>query len=142
MKMILFLLLCALTFCLPFKNKSVSGVPDKSTGAGELSHTTETGDSLKVETMQLTSKGSMSGSPGSFKAMAEESSKPDTVSFLTQIQPILKTRCNPCHFPGGKMYEKMPFDQARTILDHPEGVLKRIKDGEEGRLMRQFLEKS
>lgn len=37
------------------------------------------------------------------------------------------------------MYEKMPFDQAKTILDHPEGVLKRIKDGEEGRLMRTFL---
>ena len=37
------------------------------------------------------------------------------------------------------MYEKMPFDQAKTILDHPEGVLKRIKDGEEGRLMRAFL---
>lgn len=37
------------------------------------------------------------------------------------------------------MYEKMPFDQARTILEHPEGMLKRIKEGEEGRLMRAFL---
>lgn len=64
---------------------------------------------------------------------------PDTISFTAQIQPILQQKCNPCHFPGGKMYEKMPFDQAETILDHPEGVLKRIKDGEEGRLMRAFL---
>lgn len=40
------------------------------------------------------------------------------------------------------MYEKMPFDQAKTILDHPEGVLKRFKDSEEGRLMQAFLGKA
>ena len=64
----------------------------------------------------------------------------DTISFATQIQPILQTRCNPCHFPGGKMYEKMPFDEARTILDHSKGILKRINEGEDGRLMREFIE--
>lgn len=63
----------------------------------------------------------------------------DSISFSAQIQPILQQKCNPCHFPGGKMYEKMPFDQARTILEHPEGMLRRIKEGEEGRLMRAFL---
>lgn len=69
-------------------------------------------------------------------------SKPDdTISFAVHIQPILQNKCNPCHFPGGKMYESMPFDQAKTILDHPEGVLKRFKKGEEGRLMRAFLKK-
>jgi uncharacterized membrane protein len=66
----------------------------------------------------------------------------DTISFAAQIQPILQTRCNPCHFPGGKMYEKMPFDQAKTILDHPEGILKRINEGEDGRLMKAFIEES
>ncbi len=64
----------------------------------------------------------------------------DTISFAAQIQPILQTRCNPCHFPGGKMYEKMPFDAAKTIIDHSEGILKRIDEGEDGRLMKQFLE--
>ncbi len=63
----------------------------------------------------------------------------DTVVFDQQILPILKDRCTPCHFPGGKMYEKMPFDQAKTLLEHPEGMQKRIKDGEAGRLLRAFL---
>lgn len=83
--------------------------------------------------------------PASKKQLSKESLAPapaavaDTISFTAHIQPILQQKCNPCHFPGGKMYEKMPFDQARTILEHPEGMLKRIKEGEEGRLMRAFL---
>ena len=40
------------------------------------------------------------------------------------------------------MYEKMPFDQAVTIIGHPEGVLKRIKDKKENELFRQFFEQS
>lgn len=63
----------------------------------------------------------------------------DSISFAKQIQPILQTHCNPCHFPGGKMYEKMPFDQAKTILEHPEGVLKRFKDEQENKLIQQFF---
>jgi hypothetical protein len=57
----------------------------------------------------------------------------DTTEFLAfdqDIVPILKSRCSPCHFPGGKMYAKMPFDQSKTITDHREGVLKRFKDPE------------
>jgi len=64
----------------------------------------------------------------------------DTISFAKQIQPILQSRCNPCHFPGGKMYEKMPFDKGKTIVEHQEGVLKRFKDEKENQLLKQFIE--
>ncbi len=64
------------------------------------------------------------------------------VHFKTDIQPILQNKCNPCHFPGGKMYEAMPFDQAGTILKHQDGMQKRIKDGAEGRLLRAFLDQA
>lgn len=37
------------------------------------------------------------------------------------------------------MYEKMPFDQPKTILDHQPGVLKRFKDEQESRLLRDFM---
>jgi len=50
------------------------------------------------------------------------------VDFDKDIVPILKARCSPCHFPGGKMYEKMPFDKAKTITDHSAGVSRRMKD--------------
>lgn len=65
-----------------------------------------------------------------------------TIDFVKQIQPILSTRCSPCHFTGGKMYEKMPFDKAATILEpaFKPGILKRIRDTKENELIRQFIE--
>ena len=66
----------------------------------------------------------------------------DKIDFKTQIQPILQKRCAPCHFPGGKMYEKMPFDTANTILTHKEGILRRIKDNPDNALIREFIEQN
>jgi len=47
--------------------------------------------------------------------------------FLRDVRPVLKARCAPCHEPGGKMYDRLPFDEAKTIRDHKEGVLRRLK---------------
>lgn len=63
----------------------------------------------------------------------------DTVDFVTQIQPILVKNCSPCHFTGGKMYEKMPFDKDTTIINHEKAILKRMK-GDENTLIRSFIE--
>jgi hypothetical protein len=66
----------------------------------------------------------------------------DTVNFKNDIQPLLQKKCSPCHFPGGKMYEKLPFDQASTILTHQPGVFKRIKNEDEVALMKKFFEEN
>lgn len=63
----------------------------------------------------------------------------DSVGFEVQILPILKNRCSPCHFPGGTMYKPMPFDQAKTILQHQPGVLKRFNDAVEKQLLEHFF---
>ena len=47
----------------------------------------------------------------------------DTIHFASQIQPILVKNCSPCHFTGGKMYERMPFDKDTTIINHQAGIL-------------------
>lgn len=68
--------------------------------------------------------------------------QPESISFSEHIQPILVTRCTPCHFTGGKMYAKMPFDKAETILN-PEsknGILKRIKEEKENEMIKRFME--
>ena len=65
----------------------------------------------------------------------------DTIHFTRQIQPILVKNCSPCHFTGGKMYERMPFDKDTTIINHEAGVLKRIK-GEENLLIKAFIEQN
>jgi len=69
----------------------------------------------------------------SFAATAK---KPD---FETEIKPILQVRCQPCHFPGGKVYDHLPFDKPETITKLGEKLFTRIKDKEEQRLIREFL---
>jgi hypothetical protein len=65
----------------------------------------------------------------------------DTIDFATQVQPILIKNCSPCHFTGGKMYEKMPFDKDSTIINHEKGILKRIK-GDENVLLKTFIQQN
>ena len=62
----------------------------------------------------------------------------DTINFSSQVQPILVGHCSPCHFPGGKMYQRMPFDKDTTIINHEAGVLRRIK-GDDNLLIRNFI---
>ncbi|MFY9826287.1 MAG: hypothetical protein WAM82_33295 [Thermoanaerobaculia bacterium] len=61
------------------------------------------------------------------------------VDFQTQIRPILEKRCQPCHFAGGKMYDKMPFDRPQTIHTLGEKMFTRIKDPKEQAVLRAFL---
>jgi hypothetical protein len=66
----------------------------------------------------------------------------DTVNYNTQVMPLLQKKCSPCHFPGGKMYAKMPFDKSTTIISHEAGVLKRFSDEKELALVKQFIHQS
>ncbi|MGZ5020242.1 MAG: hypothetical protein ACXWAV_07425 [Chthoniobacterales bacterium] len=62
-----------------------------------------------------------------------------SIDFATQIQPILSSRCMPCHFQGGIMYDRLPFDQPKTITTLREKLFTRIKDENEQQLIREFL---
>ena len=64
---------------------------------------------------------------------------PPRVDFATQIQPILTARCMPCHFQGGVMHERLPFDQPATIKTLGEKLFTRIKNEEERRVIGEFL---
>src|SRR5262245_11346817 len=60
-------------------------------------------------------------------------------TFATTVQPILVAGCMPCHFPGGKMYDRLPFDDGAVVAAHPEGVLRRIKDPEKKQTIERWL---
>jgi hypothetical protein len=47
--------------------------------------------------------------------------------FTTTVRPILAQACAPCHDPGGKMYDKLPFDEPKVVREHEKGVRKRLK---------------
>ena len=78
--------------------------------------------------------GSSGGKPAPGAASAS-----DKVDFSTQIKPILEAKCQPCHFSGGKVYAKMPFDRPETIKTLGTKLFTRIKDENERRLIRDFL---
>ena len=61
------------------------------------------------------------------------------VDFDAAIRPIFAARCQPCHFPGGKVYAQLPFDRPETIRQLGTRVFSRIKDESERQLIRAFL---
>ena len=69
--------------------------------------------------------------------VAEVKSAP--LEFARDIQPILQSHCTPCHFKDGKMYQRMPFDQSKTLVDFQDGILRRMKDEPEVEKIRQYL---
>jgi hypothetical protein len=61
------------------------------------------------------------------------------VDFAADLRPILEARCQPCHFPGGVMYERRPFDRAETITDLGTRLFTRLKDENDRRVVSAFL---
>src|SRR6266853_1060848 len=72
-------------------------------------------------------------------AELHDSPSPARIDFATQIRPILEARCQPCHFSGGKVYQRMPFDRPETIKTLVTKLFTRIKDEKEQALIREFL---
>ena len=70
-------------------------------------------------------------------AREAEGAPPDV--FAAEVAPLLARRCAPCHNPGGKMYERLPFDDPATVASHPEGILKRLKDPDEHALIERWI---
>ena len=69
----------------------------------------------------------------SIKTMAERP------TFASDIRPLLESSCQPCHFQGGKMYEKLPFDKPETITKLGTKLFTRIKNEDQRRIIREFL---
>jgi hypothetical protein len=67
---------------------------------------------------------------------------PPPVDFATEIRPLLAQRCQPCHFAGGKMYERLPFDRPQTVIKLGTRLFTRIKDEKQRDVIRRFLAQS
>ena len=59
--------------------------------------------------------------------------------FEANVRPILDQHCKPCHFAGGRMYDKLPFDRPETILKLGEKLFTRIKNEDDRAVIRRFL---
>ena len=52
---------------------------------------------------------------GSSASAAAATAPKVRVDFDTQVKPIFEAKCMPCHFSGGQMYDRLPFDKPATI---------------------------
>ena len=68
--------------------------------------------------------------PASPTPAAVEPAVSSRAQFDQRVEPILVGSCMPCHFPGGKMYDRLPFDDPAVVASHSAGVLRRIKEPE------------
>ena len=64
------------------------------------------------------------------------------VDFDTQLKPIFQSKCMPCHFSGGRMYDRLPFDKPATIKKLGTRLFTRIKEENDRRLIEDFLTQS
>jgi len=89
------------------------------------------GTCRRAKTNSVSSAQSLSASSSVSKVK-----KPD---FETEIKPIFQARCQPCHFQGGKVYDKMPFDRPETINRLGAKLFTRIKAEKERQIITEFL---
>lgn len=74
--------------------------------------------------------------------LAKQAEKPApavAVDFEKQVKPVLAAKCQPCHFPGGIMHERLPFDDPGTIQKLGTQLFTRIRDEKERAQIRAFL---
>src|SRR6478672_6944097 len=68
-------------------------------------------------------------------AIVSTSTNKARVDFETQLKPIFQSKCMPCHFSGGQMYERLPFDKPETIRKLGTKLFTRIKEENDRRLI-------
>lgn len=73
----------------------------------------------------------------SFPAAIPEVPPPD---FAATAGPVLQRNCSPCHFPGGVMHGKLPFDDPETVKEVGSRFFSRIRKAEDQAALRAFLE--
>ncbi len=64
------------------------------------------------------------------------------VDFESQLKPLFKAKCMPCHFSGGQVYDRLPFDKPETIRKLGTKLFTRIKEDNERRLIQEFLDQT
>lgn len=56
--------------------------------------------------------------------------------FQSEVKPLLMRRCAPCHAPGGRLYDRLPFDDPAIVRPRYEKMKSRLKPDEQAVLER------
>ena len=68
---------------------------------------------------------------------AQDEKKPrgEEYTFAHDIAPLLRNNCKPCHFAGGKVYGKLPFDNYDTVHARANRLNTRLKLEEQKKIV-------
>jgi hypothetical protein len=55
------------------------------------------------------------------------------------VKQMLSNNCSPCHNPGGKMYERLPFDNPEVVRTHSMPISGRLKKPDDKKLLEDWL---
>jgi len=58
------------------------------------------------------------------KAAGDKKMTEPTVSYVTDVAPILQERCTPCHYPGGK---KKFLDTYAAVSENIDDIIHRVE---------------
>ncbi len=89
--------------------------------------------------------GQSSGGSGTPQAVAAAPAQPALQAapepdvFSGTVQPLLARTCTPCHVPGGRMYDRLPFDDPDTVRANKDGILRRLKAPEDREVLERWL---
>ena len=75
---------------------------------------------------------------GAYSSPWPSQDAPKPVTFAADIAPLLAAKCQPCHFKGGKVFDKLPFDQYKTVAKIASRLNTRLK-GADGELVARWI---
>ena len=72
----------------------------------------------------------------------EKTARPKNTAYTYHgdILPLLQANCNPCHFPGGKVYKKLPFDDSVTVAKLGKKLNTRLQKKEQQAIINGWVE--
>jgi hypothetical protein len=62
------------------------------------------------------------------------------VSYIASIAPLLVKNCQPCHYPGGKVFKKLPFENYLVVKKLGLKLNTRFKTEEQQSLVKRWVE--
>lgn len=77
--------------------------------------------------------------PSPHSSPEQDSVKPKAATFTADIAPLLAAKCQPCHFKGGKVFDRLPFDQYKTVAKVASRLNTRLKD-KDAELVARWIE--
>ena len=61
-------------------------------------------------------------------------------TFQKNVFPMLQSKCQTCHFAGGKMYSKLPFDDSATVFKLGKRLFTRLQKKEQQEIINSWLQ--